>query len=187
MSWEATRPAPADFADVQRVISDPQRLDAVHRTGLVGEEVDPELLRLARDARRTLDVPTVCITLLDGERQHFVAAEGLSSSLEEARSTPMSHAFCFFTVGRGRPMIVPDARQHDDLRDNPAIAEHECVAYVGVPVNTVEGQTVGAFCATDVVPRFWSREQVDTLNELADRAASRIDTRMAVGGGARGH
>ena len=163
------------------MIDDPERLHAVDRTGLIGTDVDPELMRLARDARHTLDVPTVCLTLLDGERQHFVAAEGLSSSLEEARSTPMSHAFCFYTVGRGRPMIVPDAREHEDLRDNPAIVEHECIAYVGVPVTTVEGQTVGAFCATDVIPRFWSRGQVDMLRDLADRAGARIDTRAATG------
>ncbi len=82
--------------------------------------------------------------------------------------------------------MIPDARADERLAGNPAIAEHGMVAYVGVPVFTAERQPIGALCATDVVPRFWSLEQVGVLHDLAAQAALRLDQPTAQRSGERG-
>jgi predicted alpha/beta hydrolase len=62
------------------VIGDPERLAAVAGTALIEDRrPDPVLYRLARQARRVLDVPTVFLSVLDDERHHFAAADGLTS------------------------------------------------------------------------------------------------------------
>ena len=171
--------SPASGGTLREIIDDPERLAAVAGTGLIQDgRPDPVLYRLARQARRVLDVPTVFLSVLD-ERQYFAAADGLSASLTAAGSTPLSHAFCLYTVGQGKALVVPDARVDERLAGNPAIAEHGTVAYVGVPVLTAERQPIGALCATDVVPRFWSLEQVGVLHDLAAEAALRLEQRTA--------
>ena len=76
------------------VIDDPERLAAVAGTALIEDgRPDPVLYRLARQARRVLDVPTVFLSVLDDERQYFAAADGLSASLAPVGFTPLSHAF----------------------------------------------------------------------------------------------
>jgi hypothetical protein len=142
--------SPASGGTLREVIDDPERLAAVAGTGLIQDgRPDPVLYRLARQARRVLDVPTVYLSVLDDERRYFAAADGLSASLTAAGSTPLSHAFCLYTVGQGKALVDPDARVGEGLAGNPAIAEHGTVAYVGVPVLTAERRPIGALCATD--------------------------------------
>jgi hypothetical protein len=114
--------SPASGGTLREVIDDPERLAAVAGTGLIEDgRPDPVLYRLARQARRVLDVPTVFLSVLDDERQYFAAADGLSASLTAAGSTPLSHAFCLYTVGQGKALVVPDARV--DERRRPAVLE----------------------------------------------------------------
>jgi GAF domain-containing protein len=187
MTWSQSLSSPASGRTLLEVIGDPERLAAVAGTALIEDRrPDPVLYRLARQARRVLDVPTVFLSVLDDDRQYFAAADGLSASLTAAGSTPLSHAFCLYTVGQGKALVVPDARVDERLAGNPAIAEHGMVAYVGVPVFTAERQPIGALCATDVVPRFWSLEQVGVLHDLAAEAALRLEQRTAQRSGERG-
>jgi hypothetical protein len=103
--------SPASGGTLREVIDDPERLALVAGTGLIEDgRPDPVLYRLARQARRVLDLPTVFLSVLDDERQYFVAADGLSASLTAAGSAALSHAFSLYTVGQGKALVVPDAR-----------------------------------------------------------------------------
>lgn len=77
----------------EQVLRDPARLAAVHRLQAVTTTPDPVFDRLARLAARTLQVPSVLISLVEPGRLHVLSALGPLPSwasdlryLEEQRS-----------------------------------------------------------------------------------------------------
>jgi signal transduction histidine kinase len=95
-----------------------------------------------------------------------------------ARSTPLSHSFCQHVVGNSLPLIVADARLHPLLRHNLAVRDLKLVAYLGVPLTTAEGQTLGSFCAMDGKVREWTEREIKILQELAALVMVEIELRM---------
>lgn len=58
------------------------------------------------------------------------------------------------------------------LRHNLAVHDYGIVAYTGVPINTVQGESLGSLCAVDGKPRDWSGNDMATLHDLARLAES---------------
>ena len=62
------------------------------------------------------------------------------------------------------PLVVPDAREHALLRDNPAIQDYDIIAYAGVPLRGPDGSVLGSFCAIDGEPHAWTDADVAALH-----------------------
>lgn len=153
---------------------DPRRLEALRATRLLDSPPDPAFDRLTELVRRVLAVPVALISLVDEDRQFFKSQAGLPEPWATRRQTPLSHSFCQYPVRSGEPLIVPDAREHPGLRDNPAVADLGIVAYAGVPLITDDGFALGSLCAIDSQPRFWTAEQVALLTDLAQLTVTEI-------------
>lgn len=159
------------------VLSEPTRLAALDRTGLMGGAPDPVLDGMAGAARRMLRAPIALVSLVDHQRQVFACALGLPEPWASRGETPLSHSFCRHAVVRRAPLVVQDARRHPDLRHNLAVRDLGVVAYLGIPLTTADGMVLGSLCVIDHVPREWTREQVDLLSDLASAAAAHLDYR----------
>lgn len=169
----------ADGRDAaEPVLSEPDRLAALDRTGLMGGAPDPVLDGMAAAARRGLRAPVALVSLVDHERQVFACALGLPEPSASRGETPLSHSFCRHAVVRRAPLVVEDAGRHPDLRHNLAIRDLGVIAYLGVPLTTSGGMVLGSFCVIDHVPRAWSRDQVDVLSDLAAAAVAHLEYRM---------
>ncbi len=157
---------------------DPRRLRALRATGLLDSPPEEAFDRLTDLVRRVLAVPVALISLVDANRQFFKSQTGLPEPWASRRETPLSHSFCQYPVRSGEPLIVADAREHPDLRDNLAIPDLGVVAYAGVPLITDDGFALGSLCAIDSQPRFWTTDQVALLSDLAQLTVTEI-TRAA--------
>jgi GAF domain len=153
---------------------DPQRLQALRDTGLLDSPPDDAFDRLTELVRRVLAVPVSLISLVDEDRQFFKSQAGLPEPWASRRQTPLSHSFCQFPVRSGEPLIVADAREHPELKDNLAVSDMGIIAYAGVPLITDEGFALGSLCAIDSRPRFWTAEQVGVLSDLAQLTVTEI-------------
>lgn len=71
-----------------------------------------------------------------------------------------------------RPFIMPDIKK-DPFIANTLLSETGLNAYAGVPL-LHEGKAIGVLYALDKKPRDYSKEDIDFLNELANRAAVAI-------------
>jgi diguanylate cyclase (GGDEF)-like protein len=157
----------ADKARARRgVLGDPARLAGVRSAGLLAAERRERLKTITDLAAQLLHTPMAAVTLIDDARQHIVAHEGLGGAGEAPASTPLSHSFCQHAVATGRPLVVPDAREHPLVHDNPAVEELGVHAYAGMPL-TLDGRPLGALCAFDREPHAWSAEDLATLRVLA--------------------
>jgi GAF domain-containing protein len=63
-------------------------------------------------------------------------------------------------------VVIEDARSHPILQTNLAVRDLGVIAYAGVPVCSVQGQTLGSLCAIDSQPRAWKDEDLVTLTDF---------------------
>jgi GAF domain-containing protein len=155
-------------------VKDSDRLDALHATGLLDSEVTPSFDRLARIAAQVLNAPVALVSLVDADRQFFKSCLGLPEPWASQRGTPLSHSFCQHAVASREPLLVDDSREHDLLRDNPAIRDIGVIAYAGIPLIDADGNALGTLCVIDSQPRQWTSHQVQLLTDLAASVVTEI-------------
>jgi len=156
-------------------LTDPPRIDALNRTGLLDSPPDEAFDRLTRTAARLLDAPVALISLLDEDRQFFKSCVGLDEPWSTRRETPLSHSFCQYALESAEPLVIEDARTHPLVRENLAIRDLDLVAYAGVPLITSGGHTLGALCVIDHHARDWTAEQLETLGVVAAAVVAEIE------------
>jgi hypothetical protein len=79
-------------------IQNAARLAALRRTALLDSPPEEAFDRLTRLARSVLHVSASYVSLVDGERQFFKSAVGLSEPWASSRQTPLTHSFCKHAV-----------------------------------------------------------------------------------------
>lgn len=158
-------------------VLDPTRLAALYQLELLDTAQDPAFERLTRLAARVLRCPVALITLVDSDRQFFLSCRGLGEPWKSARETPLSHSFCQHTVVQAAPFVVTDARNHPLVADNLAIRDLNVISYLGIPLVIGSGAVIGSLCVIDEVPREWSQEEIETLQDLTSAVVAEIELR----------
>ncbi|MCR9126445.1 MAG: ATP-binding protein [Rhodobacteraceae bacterium] len=150
--------------------------------GLLDGPVEPEYDRLVALLANKLRAPVGLLSIVDkpGRRQHFKSLVGLSEPWASRRETPISHSFCLHVHDTGRPMVVPDARVHPQLCDNPAIQDLGVIAYMGAPIRDTAQQVVAVLCVLDHRPRNWASAELDDLQTVGQAIANEIGLRQAL-------
>lgn len=149
------------------ILADPRRLGALERTGMMDTDPDEELDLLTRLAAQLLNTPVALVSLVDDKRQFFKSQFGLPPPLSLQRQTPLTHSFCQWVVSSDQELIVSDARTHPILGGYGAmIADMSVIAYAGVPLSAVTGETIGSICAIDGRSRVWSGDELAILRDL---------------------
>jgi GAF domain-containing protein len=166
--------------ELLRIVRNVNRLAALQRVGLLDTPPEETFDRLTSLARRILNAPVALVSLVDGDRQFFKSCAGLREPWLSRRETPLSHSFCQHVVALGAPLIVEDARRHPLVWSNLGIDELGIVAYVGIPLATSDGHTIGSFCVTDSQPRAWTWSEIEILKDLAAIAMDDIELRWLV-------
>ena len=112
-------------------------------------EDDPELRAIARFAAKLCDTPVALVSLVEGQRQRFLAREGL-----EEKETPREFSMCAHSMKRTMLMEVRDATKSDVFSTNPLVTGTPYIRfYAGQPLKSEEGAPLGALCVIDTRPR----------------------------------
>ncbi|UUO03404.1 GAF domain-containing protein [Mycolicibacterium novocastrense] len=160
--------------DVSTVITDPDRLAALRRTGLLDSPPEAIYDRITSAAADALDAPYALVSLVDADRQFFKSAVGQESAAPEDRQTPLERSVCQYAVANGAPLILEDARIDPIFKQHPAVQDGTVVAYLGIPLMDDAGNAVGTLCVYDTKPRLWSTGHLQVLSDLAALAAERM-------------
>ncbi len=157
-------PVPAD---------EDQRLRDLERYGLFEADSDEHFDRILDLAAAIFRTPIVAISLVEADRQWFLARRGL-----EVRETPREMAFCAHAIVHDDVMVVPDARDDERFRSNPLVfADPHIRFYAGAPLQSPEGHNLGTLCVIDREPRDLSAEQRALLHRLAQLAMRELELR----------
>lgn len=159
-------------------VSEPLRLLALRRTGLLDGGGDPSLDRLARVAAVAVGAPIGLVSLVDQHRQYFAGQTGLADPLCDVRETPLSHSFCKIVVREGKPLVVDDAPSDGRVAGNLAIPDLGVQAYAGMPLVDANGQVLGSLCVIDTVPRTWTSDELALLRDVAAAVEAELRYRL---------
>jgi two-component sensor histidine kinase len=126
-------------------------------------DTDPSLDRIVGLASRLFRAPKAFISLVDREHQWL-------------------KAFCAHAMLETKPLVVCDATRDARFADNPLVMGEMSVRfYVGAPLRTRAGLTLGSLCVIDTVPRSYpAQELLDHLEDLAFLVSEHIELRSAM-------
>ncbi len=117
--------------------------------GFEALEADPELSAIARFAGELCGVPTALVSIIESDRQRFIARMGFDGP-EPAPEL----SFCAHSMLGDSVMEVCDAALHAAFADNALVTGPPHIRfYAGAPLRTPEGTPLGALCVIDTVPR----------------------------------
>lgn len=157
-------------------LEDPRRLAVLREAGLLDSPSEEGFDRLSRLASRLLDVPAAYVSLVD-RREYFRNRRGLEGGPDDPDDPGGSNSLCEHVVRSGSALVIPDMREAAIIKDNPALASGNTMAYVGIPLETEDGYVLGSFCVNDDRPREWTEDELETLRELARSATVEIELR----------
>jgi diguanylate cyclase (GGDEF)-like protein len=157
-------PVPAD---------EDQRLRELERYGILDADSDEHFDRILDLTAAIFQTPIVAISLVEADRQWFLAKRGLSVS-----ETPRDMALCAHAIVHDEVMVVPDARADERFRSNPLVfGDPHIRFYAGAPLQTPEGHNLGTLCVIDREPRDLGPEQRELLYRLAQLAMRELELR----------
>jgi GAF domain-containing protein len=155
------------------------QLEPVDRQRAVSPLAPPmqeALDRVTHLAGEALDVPAVCVSLVDAERGLLASSYGLPVPT----ALLISHAFHKRIVASRRPLVVADGRHDPRVAQNPAVRDGTVRSCVGMPFGTADGGAIGTLLAMDHSARRWTTSQLDLLGRLTALIVSEMELRAAV-------
>ena len=161
----------------EKGVSDPERLVALEKSGLVGTVSEDAFDRLIELATELTGAPRGCVTLVNAENFTYMSAIGISD--DAPHSGQIADSFCRYVVGTAEPLIVDDAANDDRTSDNRAIELHGVAAWAGYPIESASGAVLGTFCLIDTRPHQWTDRDIQILATLSQAASTEIALRQA--------
>jgi len=100
-------------------------------------------------ASQLCDAPIALVSIVETERQRFLARSGL-----DATETPRDLSFCAHAMVDDAIFVVPDASRDPRFADNALVTGAPYIRfYAGAPLTDPAGTPLGALCVTDDKPR----------------------------------
>lgn len=161
------------YPDYPILPNEVQRQRDLERQGVLDHPEDEHFTRLVQLASTVLETPIALISLVDRDRQWFLARHGL-----DATETPRDMAFCAHAIAGDETLVVPDARQDPRFCTNPLVTTDPKICfYAGTPLQSRDGHNLGTLCVIDVLPRHFSANQVKLLEDLAQLVLREFELR----------
>ncbi len=126
-----------------------ERLAALVGYGILDSDFEESFDRVTRIAANVFNVPIALVSIVDGRRQWFKSAVGLS-----VRETARDISFCTHAILGAEVFIVPDATLDPKFSANPLVTGSPNIRfYAGAPLINPQGYTLGTMCVIDQTPR----------------------------------
>jgi len=159
------------------LIDERARLAALQRLAVLDSEPEEPFENVVALVRAMLGVPIAAVSLIDEDRQWFMARSGVGMS-----ETPRDISFCTHTIQQRHPMIIPDATKDARFSANPLVQGDPNVrSYVGIPLKTPDGYNIGSLCAIDTKVREFTPSEVDMLTKFANIVIADLELRRIAG------
>jgi CheY-like chemotaxis protein len=149
-----------------------ERLAAISQYDRPGMAAADAFDRLTELARTYFGVDVAFVGLIDAHEERFLACAGA-----DWETLTREDSMCTHTILEDDMMVVEDVGSDPRFADNDRLVELDIEAYAGVPLETAEGATIGAFCLTHDAPREFTEEDLADLRRFADEAMEQLELR----------
>ena len=165
--------------DTLSAISEPNRLAAVRATGLLDSANEEDFDRLTRLAAKLTGAPVTFLSLVSDDRDFYKSCFGFPEPLASQREMTGT-TFCHYALVSNGPLVIENTLESPIYSKVPTVKTLGVQAYLGIPMVTAAGQTIGSFCAIDFKPRKWTPLDIEVMQELAASTLREIELRTAM-------
>ncbi len=152
-----------------------ERMKALHRYEILDTRPEGTFDRVTAIVARLLQVPIAVVSLVDNNRIWFKSRHGL-----DVQQLNRSLGFCAAAILSPDIYVVTDATKDRRYAENSLVtSEFGLRFYVGAPLQTHDGYSLGTLCAIDKQPRPISPQEMAILNDLAGIVMDEIELRLA--------
>jgi len=152
-----------------------ERVKALHRYEILDTPPDGTFDRVTAIVARLLQVPIAVVSLVDNDRIWFKSRHGL-----DVHQIDRSPGLCASAILSPDIYVVTDASKDIRSLANPLVtSDFGLRFYVGAPLQTHDGYSLGTLCAIDRQPRPISPQEMAILNDLAGIVMDEIELRLA--------
>ncbi len=156
---------------IQEPHDETMRLQALQRLGILDTPETESFDRLTALAASLFSAPIALVSLLDAERQWFKSRHGF-----ELRETPRTWAFCAHTILQRDIFMIADTTNDSRFAANPLVVGPPHVrTYVGAPLVTPDGHTLGALCLWFDEATSFNTDQQQQLAQFAQVVVGEIE------------
>jgi signal transduction histidine kinase len=148
-----------------------EHVQAVTDAALAHLEVNELLRVLLPRIRDILRTDTCAVLLLDEETDQLVVRAALGIEEEVGVRIPLGAGFAGRVAAEGRPMVI-DVEEYPVF--NPILRQKRLKSMIGVPL-LVRGLALGVLHVGTLVPRVFTRDEVELLELVAARVAIAIE------------
>jgi diguanylate cyclase (GGDEF)-like protein/PAS domain S-box-containing protein len=147
----------------------------VHRYQILDTAPESAFDGITRLAARIFDVPLAAVSIVDLDRIWFKSVFGLVGAQQIRRSVSR----CFSLIEGDEPYIVEDGLDDPRLQMKHRNARPmDFRFYVGMPLVTNEGYTIGALSVCDHIPHAVTPDKVAMLADLAKMVMDELELRL---------
>jgi diguanylate cyclase (GGDEF)-like protein/PAS domain S-box-containing protein len=144
-------------------VDETERLVALHRLGLLDTPPSAAFDGVTRLAQAALQVPILCVSLVDQNRIWFKSRIGLG-----VRETQRRGSLCDHVIWAREPLIVRDAAADTRFANDPLVTGSQHVrSYLGIPLFARDRLPMGTLCAMDTELRAFGEVEQVVLSEFA--------------------
>lgn len=158
----------------QSILRDPDRLQSVAQTGMLDGTSSDFFDRVVELAAEALGTPAAAIAVVEKDKQTYWSAFGMDAMGVYTAQIPLERSVAQYIVASGKPLIVPDARVDATLRDHPTVLDGPLRAYLGFPLTSAAGHTIGALSVADTKSHHWGLAHIEILEAFAAKVCDRI-------------
>ncbi len=157
-----------------------QRLEVLRTLDILDRPAEAEFDAIVEATRRMFGWKIVLVSLVDADRQWFMARQGLCET-----QTNRDIAFCSHAVAANDLLIVRDTMLDPRFAANPLVLGPPFVrAYMGMPVRAAKrpGEPklpLGTLCVIDDSPRDPTPDQIAMLRQMATLVETLFELRVA--------
>lgn len=156
--------------------SEYDRLNALRRYAILDTPPEGVFDRITALAADMMATPIAVVSLLDTDRVWFKSVHGTAGFREIERTPSLWGA----AITHDGPYVVENASADPRTQEHPLVAgEFGLEFYIGVPLRTFDGHTLGTLCCIDRQPRGASAQQVRQLEVLASIVMDEIELRRS--------
>jgi len=161
-----------------RSLGNVSRLNCLRRLNLDNSVPEEPLRRLARLAKRFLNVPVATVSFLGERKVYFKAEEGLKGAHQQECWMPARESICNFILDTGEALMIPDIQKDERVRSLDIVKDYGLRSYMGIPIYSPDGYLIGCFSVMDREVRDWDSGELELLREFTQLVEREVATRQ---------
>jgi signal transduction histidine kinase/ActR/RegA family two-component response regulator len=142
----------------------------------LGDSIEPSFNHVGRLARRLLNVPTAQVAIIPIDRDLLPLTAGFvfHGVGDDHPDTVFAQSLSRTVIESAQPLVIHDSREKLPSYVEEATAGHNVVAFLGVPLKGADGNILGSIFVIDRIPRIWTEENVQDIDDLGVMVAREI-------------